>query len=997
MMIRNCLLAIAYLCFTTIAIDARRSVDAAFQEGLFCFQQRYYPMAQQQMEWYLAGSCKQYQKETASYYSIRSAIENKDPHVEAQLQYFVAAYPRSCYIATLRYHLAKLHVEQGAWDKSLSLLQTINAMQLTPCDRVQLPYTRGCVYWQLKDGFYANRCFAQIKDKNYALYYPARLRMAAIAFEQGAYQDAHTILQEFHNNKDHLDQTTSLTLQLYHKTGDFNSLLTYANSCALCSFTRQDRLLLADGYFFLEQYREAVGHYQYYLEDNAYDSATLLKLAHALYTLQDNRQAMSCLQQLSAKRDRIGQVASYYIGLLYEREDNSQAAAAAFIQAAQQPFDQELAASATMKHAAICYQQGAIQDTVQIIEKFIAEDTFSKHRATAQTLLIQCYDQMQAYEKVIDYIASLPDKNEMVMKIYQSALLCQALVHYNNHNLQETVAYCKQSLHFPLESTLVAQAQFWLAEAYIGLSSYNKALKYYSKLLQPGNVNMPYYENILYGIAYAHFNMEHYHDAAQYFEQYIALTQKYPAAAHYDALLRLGDCYYVTKDYQQALHTYPRVYAYYPAHVRYREGLIYSLLGDHTHAEAALQEVIDHHSETPYYEKALYQQAITLFNTGHYLVAAQKITHLLEKKPDDKALHLDLLMKRALAYENLRQYSAAAIDYMAILEQHPTHVYAENAYIALSNLSVQPGMPSNLASCLQKHAHLTKSSHSDAYAMDRAKQFFYSQAYHTVIEQLAAFLTRYPQSPLIAECHFLMAESYYRLQKNHQALFFYKKIENNDQTPFQCKTWLRMADIAYQGKQYSEALRYYQRLKKRSLDHKAYGHTMMGIIQSSFLLKRYQVTTPACLELLNNTREKKEVALEQQARLYLGKIAMQRLEYAHAKGHFFKARMLAHTAAAAEAQYLLAYTMFKLKDYSSSLNTLFELIEKYPAHTAYLEDAFLLMADNYMMLDNLHQAKATLDSIISKSKNNKIVALAKQKKATIMAQLKRSSAKPIPK
>lgn len=276
--------------------------------------------------------------------------------------------------------------------------------------------------------------------------------------------------------------------------------------------------------------------------------------------------------------------------------------------------------------------------------------------------------------------------------------------------------------------------------------------------------------------------------------------------------------------------------------------------------------------------------------------------------------------------------------------------------------------------------------------IDGARQLFYNQAYHKVLQQLTAFDKQYPHSQLLSEAYFLMAEGYYRLQKKNQAIGYYKKVTANGQATFHKKAWFRMADLAYQGKCFQEAITNYQKLEKMQLTHKEYHQTLIGLIKASFALKQYQITTPACLRLLNNPKEA-PIETIQQASLHLGKIAMQRSEYKRARGHLLKAINPLHTVTAAAAQYLLAHTEFKLKAYKASLNILFDLIEKFPQNSDYIDDAFLLMADNYIMLGNLTQAKATLDSMIGKSKSKKNIELAKQKRAKVVSKIKNSSNK----
>lgn len=960
--------------------------QAILHEGLLLFDQHQYVAAQKYFEHYLNSPRKKYKQDEAAYYMVLSALANKHPHITILLRYFIAQYPTSPYIEMVRYHLAKCFAEAGLWHKSCALYRTIQPTCLAPKEREALPYAIGDTYLQLKDWVDAKKWFASIQHPNHPYYYPARLQMGYIACAQGDYDGAFKALEEA--KKKYSVETRSLTLKVYHKAGKFEALLAYIQHCPASSFTHQDQLYIADAHFFLKQYQSAIIHYQAALDPHT-DRMTRVKLGHALYATEQHTKAVACFHQLLPHDDHASQIAAYYSGLIYEKDGALPAAIAAFAQAERLKFDPEISDLAAIKRASLRYQQGAIPEVIEAMTGFIATHQERKHLSTAQVLLVQCYYKTKAYQSAIDYIAGLSYKTEALLKLYQKVLFYQGLEAYNNGTLDVAINALKQSLFFPFKPSLVLQAQFWLGEAYAKLGKYEKALKFYTKYMEQGSLNTLYYEKNLYGLAYGYFNTGHYTTAAQTFEQYIAITEKQPAATHYDAILRLADCYYVKKNYEAALRLYARVYATHPAHVCYQQALIYQALGDNMRAERCLQEVLTNHTETKYYEKACYHKACTIFNAGHYEAAIQSFSYLIQMEPVTD-LQPDLLMKRALAYENLQKYEAAAADYTAILDQYPTHSHAASALMALSNLFA--GIPEKADAYLKKYAHIAQqvASHSDERVIDTARQLFYNQAYYKVLQQLTAFDKQYPHSQLRSEVYFLIAESYYRLQKPNQAISYYKKVVAGPPATFHKKAWLRMADIAYQDKRFQEAVAHYQQLQNMQLTHKEYHRTLLGLIQASFVLKKYHITTPACLQLLNGPKDA-PIETTQQAALYLGKIAMQRSEYKRARSHFLKASTPPHTLTAAEAQYLWAHAEFMLKAYASSLNILFDLVEKFSHNTDYIDGAFLLMADNYILLGNLTQAKATLDSMIRKSKNKKNVALAKQKRAKVVAKIKSST------
>lgn len=985
------LLATPYQGLSITTNDPNKTCQATLEEGMLLFEQHQYAAAQNYFEAYLRQNDKK-NKEEAAYYIILCALKNKDSGIETLVQHFIVSYPKSNRVETVRYRLAKFFLNKGFFHKSLLLFQKIKAKRLVLKDRAALPYALANAYLQLKDWQNAKEIFAQIKDKNNPYYYPAQLHIAYIALEEGNYDGALTALQEVSKSEKYLLEARSLTLQVYHKAEMFESLIAYAKRYPETSFTKQDQLLIADACFFLKQYNEATVHYQIYLDnDSTTDRESLSKLAYALYEMQQHAKALACFKQLFNKEDITCQIALYYSGVIYEKDGATQEAIDAFSKAAGKNFDLEIRDLAYIKRANLYYQQGEIQKVMQSMTTFIQENQNSKSLSAAHVLLVQCYYKTKAYQSAVDYIAALPYKNEALLTLYQKVLFYQGLEEYNKGMPSTAVKYFKKSLLFPFKPVLVSQAQFWLAEALSSLKAYEKALTLYSGLMKQGSLNAVYYEKVLYGLAYAYFNTGHYTSAAQTFEKYLAITQKQASSTHYDATLRLGDCYYVKKNYEQALMTYEKVYPYHPAHVRYQQALIYQILERNLLAEKCLQEVITMHASTKYYEKALHHEACTLFNSGNYERAIQKFSYLIERQPTSD-LQPELLMKRAIAYENLQKKEEASRDYATILDKYPTHTIAESALMALSNLFSAQGNPEKIDAYLQKHAsiaqHLT--SHSDQRMLDTARKLFYSQEYHKVLQQLASFHKSYPQSPLIPEAYFLMAESYYRLKKISQAINYYKKVVASNQTTFYKKAMLRIADLSYQSKQYQEAIARYQALQSSQLNNKEYYQTLIGLIKASFAIKQYHITTPTCLKLLNDPKES-PIEIIQQAHLYLGKIAMQRSEFKSARNHFFQASTPRHTVTAAEAQYLLAYAASKLKFYQSSLNILFELIEKFPHNKNYIDNAFLLMADNYISLRNLTQAKATLDSIIKQSKNKKTIHLANKKRDMVISKLKQKN------
>ena len=86
------------------------------------------------------------------------------------------------------------------------------------------------------------------------------------------------------------------------------------------------------------------------------------------------------------------------------------------------------------------------------------------------------------------------------------------------------------------------------------------ALSHYRTFLNaPGAFNSTKYNEGEYGAGYALFRQRKYRDAQVSFRKYAdAETGAGPGGHRADALLRIGDCFYIDKDYGRAVNAYDK-------------------------------------------------------------------------------------------------------------------------------------------------------------------------------------------------------------------------------------------------------------------------------------------------------------------------------------------------------------------------------------------------------------------------------------------------------
>lgn len=981
----------------------QQPIENLYDHGMLAFKQQRYYTAQHQLSAYLGSHRTKLNQGTAAYHLLLSCIANNDPSLEYALRYYTFTYPFSRYHEDTKYYLANLLFQKGEFQESCLLYERIDVDKLILPEAESYFYNCGMAYLHLEEFHQARACFEYIQNTEHKQYYPSKLQIAFIAYKEQNYQDALDLLQEIEDHGgDCLRLAQNLRLKIYYNTKQFSTLLDYVNQHSVQIDGQTDRenvLLVGDALFFSKRYEESIHYYDTFLDgSNDMERDVVSKLAYALYITKEYDQALYRFQQLLDQNDAYSQLANYYIGLILLASDDSQRAVQYFDTAQTQCHDLNIYALSLIQNARLLYKNNQFQSAIDGLRKLISQYPQNDHLLEAQALLAQAYCKIGEYQLAIGLLEDIPSKDDMLSELYQFALFCQGLHYYNCGSADEALPFFTKALDYSINTALLLQVKFGLAESLAALKEYSRALPLYKAVIEQGGTGHMYHLNALYGIGYVYFHLNDYGKAIKFFQEYTRLTQSQRATTYYDALLRLGDCHYVRQDYKQALKAYDKAYDYNPPHVCYYKAWIYDALGDHTNKKRCIDIILKQYKKTPYYIACLYDDACFVFSKGNYQTAIKKFTSLINYDVTHDFMP-SCLLKRALAYENIKEKQRAVADYTRILEEYPSSEETKSALIALSQIFNAEGHPDKIKPYLNKHSKLSNSAtetHLEGELLDRAKTLFYKQDYKQVLQQLESFVGQFSNSPLHQEAHFYIAESYFRLKDFGKAIHFYKKVidhKNNQQPLLYSKSSLRIADIYYNDGNWKSALTYYKQVQGLPISTKESIRSLLGIARTSFELANYDMTTSSCLKLVDMEKDLPAEVL-QETYFLLGKTSLKRCAYNQAKRNFTKAKNLVVSAQGQEAQYLLAFSEFKLKDYRASLDTLFKLtdLSNRPAYGGRAK-AFLLMVDNYLALGQLEQAKVTVDSIIAQAKDKHVIGLAKKKRALILAKQKAAQRK----
>ncbi|MEM7055525.1 MAG: tetratricopeptide repeat protein [Bacteroidota bacterium] len=980
-----------YLASYAQATQAERELGTSFEKALALFQKEKHEAAQHYMEEYIRLHKGSLPAIEAQYYAALCAIRLDRPDGEERLYQFVQTYPYHHKTVLAYYELGNLCYAKQDYAKSLEYYLAVDTNQLAITKQCELQYRMAYAYLNEKKLGQALAYFNKIKEHDNPYTHAANYYAGYIALKDGDYETALADLNKASEHEAYQPVVPYLVLVAYYQQQRFQELLSYIdtvkNTAIQLKNEEEITLITAEAYFFLAAYPAAAQHYEAYLalQDSAATGEVLYRLAFALYKAEEDYKALKYFKEVAMQEDDMSQLGSYYAGLLYLKTNQQPLALAAFDKARQAGPISEVQAEATFQYAKVSYELGNFTSAIETLQKFKQSHTDNQHLLEADALLSEAYLRTNNYDLAITHIEGLADKPVTTRKVYQQVTLHKGSECFNNEAYDEAVRLLQKSLEYPYDQAVTTQAHLWLAETLSAQQAYEQAIPHYQQVLKEGNEHTPLYQQALYGLAYAYFNTGNYAQSLSNFIQYIAkIGHKMSSSWVSDALIRAADCYYAIKDYQQALQLYDKALSDHPAHAYYQRGLIYGILGDFTAAQTNLAAIFSKYAHTAYYEKALFEHARLALDQHDYPMAIKGFTTFIQQKPHS-TLVPDALLNRAIAHGNLLQYAQAEKDYEVILRDYPTHPNAQSALLELPKLVTQEGKHEKMQQYLATYQAANPSSDSlERLTFETAKALFYSQNYQQAIEQLSSFIVNYPKSALVQEACFLVAEAYYRLGDDTQALIHYHTVAQETQHPFYNKILLRIASIAYKQQDFKTALAHYEQLKVCASSKKEAYYALEGIMKTSHALQQYDAVTQHASLIIEQGNI--TVNATQQAALYLGKAAMQRGERQKAIDHFKQVIERSKDSYAVEAQYLLAKMHYEAGDYKQALETLFELNKQFSTYQAWTNQAFLLIADNYMALDELFQAKATLQSIIEHATDEKVIASAKQKLVSLAQQ-----------
>ncbi|HET9053934.1 MAG TPA: tetratricopeptide repeat protein, partial [Cyclobacteriaceae bacterium] len=408
-----------------------------------------------------------------------------------------------------------------------------------------------------------------------------------------------------------------------------------------------------------------------------------------------------------------------------------------------------------------------------------------------------------------------------------------------------------------------------------------------------------------YGLGYAHFNLQQYEQALFNFKEFVNKANK-GGAAYADGVLRLADCYFVTKAYPEAIANYERARQLKTPDVDYvlfQTGVINGILRKYADARTQFSALISGYPKSQYRDEALFQRAQFEIEQSNYTVAISDLTRLITEGSQTGSKFLPYAYERRAASNfNLKEYDKTVADYQAVIRLFPSHPVAKQVLLPLQEALSLVKRSDEYDQYLALVTNANPGGEDlEVINFESAKNQYYDQQYAKAITSFTTFQAAYPQSAKINEAKFFIAESHYRLTAYDKALAVYTELSGDPTSPNAAKIAGRIAEVHFKQGRYDEAVKSFHKLERFAANKRDFYTAWSGLMESFYLLAQYD-SVPVYANLI---LEKGNVnaGAQNKASLYLGKAAMAKGDYETAKDEFLNTLNTARDEYGAEAKY----------------------------------------------------------------------------------------------
>ncbi|WP_339655085.1 tetratricopeptide repeat protein, partial [uncultured Salegentibacter sp.] len=755
-----------------------------------------------------------------AYYIANAAVRLNQPGADRLMERFVSRYPTSTKTNSAYLDVADYYFQTGKYSLARKWYDKVDEKSMSRTERERYYFNNGYAYFRAKQYDQARTYLERVRDSqefgSQAKYY-----IGYMAYEGDDYEEANQNFEAVRSNDRYSEDLSYFQADMNFKLGNFEEAIKLAKE-QLQSSNRIERSqlnkIIGESYFNLEQYEEALPYLKEYDgERGRWNNTDYYQLGYAYYKQGDYEKAISEFNKIIDGKNEIAQNAYYHLAQSYLESNQKQQALNAFKNASEMDFNSQIQEDAYMNYAKLSYEIGnSYESPSQVLINYIEKYPESENREAMESLLIDSFLTSGNFEEAMRLLEN--NRNFSDKQAYQKVAYYYGLQLYEEGDYERAINNFEKALSEPRDQKITAKATFWKAESEYNINRIDDAIIGYREFsgmnAAQGTDEL---ENLDYNLGYAYFKKNEYSRAIEFFKRYSANGSS-DVARRNDALLRLGDTYFVSSQYWPAIEAYDEALSLSGDndYAAFQKAMSYGFIDRRDTKISDLKSFINQYSRSSFRDDAMYELGNTYVAANNISEALSAYDRLIREVPQS-AFVPKAMLRQALIHYNADNGNRALERLKKVVNDYPNTPEAMQAVSTARMVYVDLGRTDEYASWVQNIDFVeVTDADLDNTTYESAENQYFKNEYDRAISGFENYLQRFPNGIHSINANFYLGQMYFRNGNKQKAAANYRSVANKPKNEFTEDALSRLSEILLENKNYREAVSYLERLEKEA-------------------------------------------------------------------------------------------------------------------------------------------------------------------------------------
>lgn len=945
-----------------------------YEHAVMLYQKELYVAAIQDFDRYQKNQKSDYLIFESEVYNLLCRLKLNQTRTLNKLTRIYKKYPENTLSKEIALTLANHYYGRNRHRQAIQYYQEIDPRGLPKAQRDEIIFKTGYSHFRSKNYVEAKKEFQKLLNSKGEYQVEATYYYGYQCYVLKQYDCA---LSTFNKIGDQGPKTTRLYIaHIYYEQEKYEDAFNMIKDLDLSK--NQDDLILLRGklHYQLGNYSLALNEFQKY-ESDVYKllPEEIYQVAHTYSMAEYFIKAAEYFSEIASLDSEIGQAGSYQLGIAEIALDRKKRAMNAFAEASKKDYDKGIMELSHFKYAKLAAETGIHNVAISSLKNFIKKYPYSKNIDAAKGIMADIFLSTKNYNAAIEILESMDQMDSKSKEAYQIITYHRAEEFYLNKEFNKASNMFRKSLRFPIDKELEAQSYFWLGEIAFRNNDYNESIGNLSRFLSSSGASKSEYRTYAnYSAGYNYFKMKDYTRAQNYFQRYRQNERMTNAnkSIFMDNVERLADCYFLNRQYPQAIREYEFVVKnnYKSAdYALFQIGMLQGLLDNPRQKIETLKRIQRDFPKSIYIDHALYQIGREHLELGEFALS-ENIFRLIISKYDNSKYLPEAYLKMGLIYYNQGKDDVALGYYKSVVERFPKTLYSKEAIVFIEQIYVKQGRADEYFTYIKDIPDAdVRITYQDSVLFQSAMNQYTAGNCEGASRSFEVYLTRFKDKGFFTtEVRYYLAECQFFNNQIPKALVNYDFVVNLSRNEFTERSLNRLATYYYGKGECDKSLPYHKQLEPIATTRPTFIQSIVGQMNCDYKSENFNAAKDKAVQLLPIENVPKRDLID--ANLILGQVQYKEGNLRTAKFHFDYVIDESRDEKTAEALYTRSKIYFEQDLLEEMRDDVYRLNDDFSSYEFWVVKGFILLADSYIKEKDYFQARATLQSILDHYENN---------------------------